>query len=110
MKINFKQFFIGLFREITGRYDKTLYLKRKEICDICPLNNRGVCSRNLWISSKYLERPTFYNRVMTYNILEYLGLKAKEVIKLYKITYIRGCGCILRVKQKSDSSCPAKFW
>lgn len=84
----------GHFNELRSKIGLTeenymsIFLKREEICNVCPLKNGNNCDTQRWINPSTL-----------------------EVSGIPKNGFIRGCGCRLSAKQKSKySSCPAGFW
>jgi hypothetical protein len=105
--------FRGLWKSIADPFNP-LWKERKEICSTCPLNVGGICRKNLWLSTKYIENQKFYNRVYNTETLQrikgHIIPTNKTLIKTSKILYGRGCGCILWLKQRSKSRCPLKFW
>ena len=75
----------------TASEEKTqIYNSRAKVCSNCPLKSGNSCNTTLSINPITLEvAPTSEKRS----------------------GFIKGCGCRLSAKQKSNnSSCPAGFW
>jgi hypothetical protein len=106
-----KQIIKGVFNHLFLS-SRPLWKERAEVCSVCPLNINGMCFRNLWIDNKYIDNPQLYNRIFnTEGIVRIMGIVPENgTCKVEEITYVRGCGCVLKFKQKSGSRCPAGFW
>ena len=62
--------------------------ERIEICEECPIFNKGRCNSNLWINPK-----------------------TDEVSTYAKIGFVRGCNCIIKIKARNKyNHCVAGKW
>lgn len=109
----FKELLRGIFNTIFFPYND-LWRKRKDICSICPININGRCQKNLWLSADYIDNYLEHNKVYNTEMLQRISGKLisskNKVITLSDEVYIRGCGCFIFFKVKSNSKCPLKFW
>lgn len=109
-----KEFLRGLKNNVFSHFNP-LWKQRRTICRQCPLNQNGICNKNLWLNDKYIDNPAKENNVYNAYMIKRISLKKHKLsslssVKINNKVYRRGCGCILFIKQKSNSSCPLKFW
>ncbi len=89
---------------------EAIFSERKKVCNACPLHSNGRCEDKKVISRQDLCVENFDRKTMSLVVLEKGNPKEYYMTKDLKQVY-RGCGCYLRIKQKSEQAyCPVGFW